>query len=58
MARRGEIDYTTLSADVVDAWLTDASTANMVSMERPAIDYSYFYCFNFNVYALDDSFYR
>jgi ABC-type oligopeptide transport system substrate-binding subunit len=58
MARRGEIDYTTLSADVVDAWLADASTANMVSMERPAIDYSYFYCFNFNVYALDDSFYR
>lgn len=58
MAKRGEIDYTVLSADVVDAWLADASTANMVSMERPALDYSYFYCFNFNVRALNEDFYR
>lgn len=58
MAKRGEIDYTTLSADVVDAWLADPATADMVSMERPSIDYSYFYIFNFNVYALDDSYYR
>lgn len=58
MAKRGEIDYTTLGADVVDAWFADASTQNMVSMERPKIDYSYFYCFNFNVKALNEDFYR
>ncbi len=54
MAKRGEIDYTSLGSDIVDAWLADPETADMVSMERPAIDYSYFYCFNFNVYALDE----
>lgn len=58
MAKRGEIDYTSLSADVVDAWLADPATSDLVSMERPSIDYSYFYIFNFNVYALDDSYYR
>lgn len=58
MAKRGEIDYTELSADIVDAWLTDPATADMVSMERPSIDYNYFYCFNFNVYKLNEDFYR
>ncbi len=58
MAKRGEIDSTTLSSDIVDAWLADPSTADMVSIERPAIDYSYFYCFNFNVQALDEDFVR
>ncbi len=58
MAKRGEIDYTSLGADIVDAWLADPETADMVSMERPAIDYSYFYCFNFNVYSLNDDFER
>lgn len=58
MAKRGEIDYTSLSADIVDAWLADPATANMVSMERPASDFAYYYCFNFNVGALDETFYR
>lgn len=58
MVLRGEIDYTSLSADIVDAWRADPETANMVSMERASSDYSYFYCFNFNVYKLNDSFYR
>lgn len=58
MAKRGEVDYTTLSADVVDAWLSDPETSDMVSMERPSLDYSYFYCFNFNIRALNEDFYR
>jgi len=58
MAKRGEVDYCSLDADIADAWLADASTADMVSMERTDLQYSYFYCFNFNVYQLDDSYYR
>lgn len=58
MAKRGEIDYTTLGSDIVDAWMSDPETADMVSMERPSIDFAYFYCFNFNVYALNEDFYR
>lgn len=54
MAKRGEIDYTTLGADIVDSWMNDPATSNMVSMEREDADYSYFYCFNFNVYKIDD----
>lgn len=54
MAKRGEVDYTGLSADVVDAWLADPATSGMVSMERPSIDYNYFYCFNFNVHKLNE----
>lgn len=56
MARRGEIDYTTLGADIVDAWLADPQTSEMVSMERPHIDYNYFYCFNFNVHKLNEDY--
>lgn len=58
MAKRGEIDYTTLGADVVDAWLSDPATENTVSMNRPKVDYAYFYCFNFNVKKLNEDFYR
>lgn len=58
MAKRGEIDYTTLGSDIVDAWMGDPATSNMVSMERPSIDFDYFYCFNFNVHALNEDFYR
>ncbi len=58
MAKRGEIDSTTLGSDIVDSWLADPETASMVSIERPAIDYSYFYCFNFNVQSLDEDFVR
>ena len=58
MAKRGEIDQTTLGADIVDAWMADPETGSMVSMERPKIDFDYFYCFNFNVHALNEDFYR
>lgn len=54
MAKRGQIDYTTLGADIVDSWMSDPATKDMVSMEREDADYSYFYCFNFNVYKIDD----
>lgn len=58
MAKRGEIDHTTLGSDIVDAWMSDPATSSMVSMERPKIDFDYFYCFNFNVHALNEDFYR
>ncbi|MBR6114822.1 MAG: peptide ABC transporter substrate-binding protein [Oscillospiraceae bacterium] len=58
MVRRGEIDSATLSSDIVDAWMADPATAPMVSMERPSLDTSYYYCFNFNVHALNENFYR
>lgn len=56
MAKRGEIDYTSLSSDIVDAWLSDPATSSMVSMERPSIDYCYFYCFNFNMHKLNENY--
>ncbi len=58
MAKRGEIDQTTLGSDIVDAWMSDSATSNMVSMQRPKIDFDYFYCFNFNVHKLNEDFYR
>ncbi len=58
MAKRGEIDYTTLGADIVDSWMKNDDTKNMVSMGREEADYSYFYCFNFNMYKLGDDWQR
>lgn len=58
MAKRGEIDYTTLGADIVDSWMNDPATKDMVSMERDDPAYSYFYCFNFNVYKLGEDWQR
>lgn len=48
MIKRGEIDYAEISADLLDDWLNGADTQNLVSRERPATNYSYFYCFNFD----------
>lgn len=48
MVKRGEIDYAELSADILDDWLNNEETKNLVSRERPKTSYSYFYCFNFN----------
>ena len=56
MAKRDEIDYTSLDSDVVDAWLNDPATQDMVSMERPSIDYNYFYLFNFNMHKLNENY--
>lgn len=47
MVKRGEVDYADISSDILDDWLAGADTASLVSKERPATDYSYFYCFNF-----------
>ena len=51
MVRRGEIDHATISSDILDSWLADDTTKDMVSMERPETGKSYFYFFNFLPYA-------
>ncbi len=33
MAKRGEIDFTNLGSDVVDSWMNDPATSDMVSMD-------------------------
>ena len=50
MVRRGEIDQATISSDILDSWLSDDTTKDMVSMERPETGKSYFYIFNFLPY--------
>ena len=51
MVRRGEIDQATINSDILDSWLADDTTKDMVSMERPETGKSYFYFFNFLPYA-------
>ena len=51
MVRRGEIDQATISSDILDSWLADDTTKDMVSMKRPETGKSYFYFFNFLPYA-------
>ena len=51
MVRRGEIDQATISSDILDSWLADDTTKDMVSMDRPETGKSYFYFFNFLPYA-------
>ena len=51
MVRRGEIDQATISSDILDSWLADDTTKDMVSMERPETGKSCFYFFNFLPYA-------
>ena len=51
MVKRGEIDQATISSDILDSWLADDTTKDMVSMERPETGKSYFYFFNFLPYA-------
>jgi len=48
MVKRGEIDYAEINADLLDDWLGNADTQNLVSRQRPSTSYSYFYCFNFD----------
>ena len=50
MVKRGEIDQATISSDILDSWLADDTTKDMVSMERPETGKSYFYIFNFLPY--------
>ena len=51
MIKRGEIDEATIGSDILDSWLADDTTKDMVSMERPETGKSYFYLFNFLPYA-------
>lgn len=48
MVKRGEVDWAEISADLLDDWLGNEETKNLVSRERPSTSYSYFYCFNFD----------
>lgn len=48
MVKRGEIDYATIGADLLDDWLGTEETKDLVSRERFSTSYSYFYCFNFD----------
>lgn len=48
MVKRDEVDYADISSDILDDWLGNEDTSSLVSKERPATDYSYFYCFNFD----------
>ena len=50
MIKRGEIDEATIGSDILDSWLADDTTKDMVSMERPETGKSYFYIFNFLPY--------
>ena len=47
MVKRGEIDEATIGADILDSWLADEATKDLVSMDRPNTNYTYFYLFNF-----------
>lgn len=44
---RGEIDYTSISSDLVAEWLSDPEKSQMISTSRVTADYSYFFGFNF-----------
>ncbi|MEG2930397.1 MAG: peptide ABC transporter substrate-binding protein [Ruthenibacterium sp.] len=48
MAKRGEIDQADISSDLLDSWLSNDETKDIVSKYRNKVDYSYFYCFNFD----------
>ena len=50
MIKRGEIDEAIIGSDILDSWLADDTTRDMVSMERPETGKSYFYIFNFLPY--------
>jgi oligopeptide transport system substrate-binding protein len=47
MYLRGEVDYASISAELLDDWLADPEKSQLVSPTRVSNDYSYFFCFNF-----------
>ncbi len=55
MIKRGEIDEASISSDILDAWLADGDTKDLVSMDRPSTGYTYFYLFNFAVYTYSNT---
>lgn len=48
MVLRGEVDYADISSDILDEWLADPEKSKLVSKGRLDVDYSYYYCFNFD----------
>lgn len=44
---RGEVDYATISSDILDEWMSDPEKEAMIRPNRTSF-YSYFYCFNFD----------
>lgn len=45
--KRGEVDFAFISSDILDDWLANADTKDLVSPSRNGY-YSYFYAFNFD----------
>jgi oligopeptide transport system substrate-binding protein len=48
MVLRGEVDYADIDTDVADDWMADETKIKYISQSRTTVDYSYFYCFNFD----------
>ncbi len=48
MILRGEIDYAEIDTDVASDWINDDTKYKYLSKSRTSVDYSYFYCFNFD----------
>lgn len=48
MYKNGEIDYASISADLLDSWLKDDAVKDEVHGSRPDNSFSYFFCFNFD----------
>ncbi len=48
MFLNGEIDHAQISTEMLDTWMSDDKTKDLVHPTRPEVSYSYFYCFNFN----------
>lgn len=48
MYKNGEIDYASISADLLDSWLNDDAVKDQVHGSRPSNSFSYFFAFNFD----------
>lgn len=48
MFKQGQIDYAAISSDLLDSWLNDPETKDVVHGSRPDNSFSYFYAFNFD----------
>ncbi len=48
MVLKGEIDYADIDTEVADDWMADEAKLKYISKTRTSVDYSYFYCFNFD----------
>jgi len=48
LALRGEIDYAAIHSDLLDTFMEQKNTKDLVSRGRKKTDYSFFYIFNFN----------